>query len=156
MNKISKIKVSELTSHIGYWMRLVSNNVSHSFARKLDSSNITVAEWVILREMYRDNDTTSPSKVAELTGLSRGAISKLIDRLLRKGLVTREEATGDRRYQNITMTTKSISLIPELVALADENDETFFSVLTESERQTLLTVLKKLAKHHQMLRHPIE
>lgn len=156
MNKISKIKVSELTSHIGYWMRVVSNNVSHSFARKLESSNITVAEWVILREMYRDNDTTSPSHVAELTGLSRGAISKLIERLLRKGLVTRTEAIGDRRFQNITLTAQAISLIPELVALADKNDEKFFSALTDTERQMLLTVLKKLAKHHQMFKHPIE
>ncbi len=84
-----KIAASRLTMHIGFWMRLVSNHVSYAFARKLESSGVTVAEWVILREMYGGDDTTSPSVVAELTGLTRGAVSKLISRLLEKSLVTR-------------------------------------------------------------------
>jgi MarR family transcriptional regulator, transcriptional regulator for hemolysin len=78
-------------------MRLVSNNVSHASARKLDASGVTVAEWVVLREMYAGDDTTSPSAVAELTGLTRGAVSKLISRLFEKGLVSRKESAGDRR-----------------------------------------------------------
>jgi hypothetical protein len=39
-------------------MRLVSNNVSQSFARKLESMNVTVAEWVVMREMYAGDDTS--------------------------------------------------------------------------------------------------
>jgi hypothetical protein len=62
--KKTKIHPSQLTSHIGFWMRLVSNNVSHAFARKLEASGVTVAEWVILREMFGGDDTTSPSIVA--------------------------------------------------------------------------------------------
>lgn len=99
-----KPEASELTRHIGFWMRLVSNNVSHAFARKLEASGVTVAEWVVLREMYTRDETTSPSAVAELTGLTRGAVSKLISRILAKGLVTRKESAGDRRYQDIKLT----------------------------------------------------
>ena len=58
-------KVSNLKSHLGFWMRMVSNNVSYSFANKLNSSGVTVAEWVVLREMYSTNKTT-PSKIAEI------------------------------------------------------------------------------------------
>ncbi len=156
MSKKPKRDASDLKTHIGYWMRVVSNSVSQSFARKLGSSGVTVAEWVVLREMYGSGDTTSPSVVAELTGLTRGAVSKLIDRLLRKGFVTRSEASGDRRYQDIRLTSHAVSLVPRLAALADQNDEEFFNCLGKVERSALKGLLKKLADHHQFKAAPMQ
>lgn len=156
MSKAKKLKASHLTSHIGYWMRMVSNNVSYSFARKLDASGVTVAEWVVLREMYAGNDSTSPSRVAELTGLTRGAVSKLVSRLLEKRLVSRKESTEDRRYQDIELTAKGSDLVPTLARLADENDDDFFSCLNRNERDTLKSLLQKLAEKHQIKTVPTE
>src|SRR5579862_5844947 len=96
-------EVTGLKSHIGFWLRVVSNHVSHTFARKLEGSGVTVAEWVILREMF-DSASTSPSALATATGLTRGAISKLIDRLVQKKLASRAEASGDRRFQDVKLT----------------------------------------------------
>jgi DNA-binding MarR family transcriptional regulator len=137
-------------------MRLVSNHVSYAFARKLESSGVTVAEWVVTREMYSGDDTTSPSAVAELIGLTRGAVSKLISRLLSKGLVTRKESSSDRRYQDIELTPAAIALVPRLAKLADKNDEEFFAVLSKSERKPLTLILKKIASHHQLTQVPVE
>ncbi len=152
----TKKRASELKSHIGYRLRVVSNAVSHSFAKKLADCEVTVAEWVILREMYSDDSKTNPSKVAELTGLTRGAVSKLIERLLIKKLVVRSESTEDRRYQEIALSAKAIELVPKLAGIADRNDERFFSVLTESERKTLMDILVKLAEIHKLQNNPIE
>ena len=71
--KTDRIEASQLTKHIGFWMRLVSNHVSYAFARKVEASGVTVAEWVVLREMYGRDDTTSPSAVAELTEIVRAS-----------------------------------------------------------------------------------
>ncbi len=156
MTKVNRVPASKLTDHLGFWLRLVSNNVSYAFARKLEMSGVTVAEWVVLREMYGEKDETSPSAVAELTGLTRGAISKLISRLLEKDLVTRNESNSDRRYQNIKLTVKAIKLVPKLASLADQNDNEFFSLLSKLERQGLMDLLKKLAHQHQIKTLPIE
>lgn len=156
MAKSKKIEASKLTDHVGYWMRLVSNNVSYSFARKLDDSGVTVAEWVILREMYSKNETTSPSEIAEITNLSRGAISKLVTRLLDKKLVTRKESAGDRRYQDIELTDQGRVLVPKLVKIADQNDETFFSCLPAHDRRELKTLLQRVAAHHRIKTVPTE
>ncbi|MGA2983916.1 MAG: MarR family transcriptional regulator [Terriglobia bacterium] len=153
-NKKATIVASHLT--IGYWMRLVSNHVSYAFARRLEASGVTVAEWVILREMYDGDNATSPSVVAELTGLSRGAVSKLMSRLLQKGLVTRKESTRDRRYQDIELTQAAISIVPKLAKLADENDEQFFGVLSKFERKILTEILMKTAALHKHTQMPIE
>lgn len=117
---------------------------------------MTVAEWVVLREMYGGDETTSPSAVAELTGLTRGAVSKLIERLLRKGLVTRKESVTDRRYQDIQLTPAAVRLVPELAKLADQNDEEFFCVLSKSERKLLTEILKKTAALRNLTQIPIE
>lgn len=151
-----KPKISDLKKHIGFWMRMVSNNVSHSFARKLGTSGVTVAEWVVIREMSEGGDTISPSQIAEITGMTRGAISKLIDRLLTKKLVTRKESTEDRRYQEIGLTSEAKQLIPRLAKLADENDAEYFSVLTKDERKRLREILIKTADLNKFTKFPIE
>lgn len=156
MAKRDKLDAEKLRSHIGYRMRIVSNAVSYSFARKLADHDVTVAEWVVLREMYSGDDTISQSKIAEITGLTRGAISKLVERLLQKGFLTRTESTGDRRYTDIKLTSTATKLVPKLVAIADENDETFFSGLQKSERKFLMDILLKLAAIHKLTKTPIE
>src|SRR6185437_14305076 len=148
--KKEKRETGHLTRHIGFWMRMVSNHVSYAFARKLQAHGVTVAEWVVLREMYGHNDRTSPSHVAQLTGLSRGAVSKLISRLLEKRLATREESAGDRRYQDIELTKDAMALVPKLARLADENDEAFFHILSQLERSALTDILKKTARLHKL------
>lgn len=153
------VAVSELTEHIGFWLRFVSNHVSHAFAKKLLESGVTVAEWVILREMYAKPmlpPNLTPSVLAEKTGLTRGAISKLVDRLLHKKLVTREERSDDRRFQTIALTDTGRKLVPKLAALADENDAEFFSALSKGEREALLATLRKLVEANRLTRIPTE
>src|SRR5208337_2712879 len=91
--------VNTLEAHLGYWLRFVSNHVSHAFSLKLATREVTVAEWVVLRELY-DRDAMAPSELATRLGMTRGAISKLADRLVAKSLLTRtSNDAGDRRFQ---------------------------------------------------------
>jgi DNA-binding MarR family transcriptional regulator len=86
MKLTSSSAVSDLKSHIGFWLRFISNHVSHRFAGRLEGSGVTLAEWVILREVF-DVDVTAPSALAKSTGLTRGAVSKLVDRRHAKKLL---------------------------------------------------------------------
>ncbi|MFO0919203.1 MAG: helix-turn-helix domain-containing protein [Planctomycetaceae bacterium] len=71
---------STLETHAGYWLRYVSNHVSHAFAKKVEAQGVTVAEWVLLRQMF-DTPAANPSQLAAAIGMTRGAISKLVERL---------------------------------------------------------------------------
>jgi DNA-binding MarR family transcriptional regulator len=147
--------VSELSDHLGYWLRLVSNRVSTSFARKLAGEHVTVAEWVVLRILFEGNGV-APNKLASLLGMTRGAISKLADRLIAKRLVQRTDSLDDGRTHSLALTSKGNRLVPRLAALADENDRHFFSVLDPSERVVCRTVLEKLASRHGLNEVPID
>ena len=37
------MKLSPLKAHLGYWLRYVSNHVSHAFALQLGARGVTVA-----------------------------------------------------------------------------------------------------------------
>lgn len=156
MSKTIRSNISNLEDHLGYHLRSISNAVSQSFARKLAATEVTVAEWVILREMYGQHQQTSPSTIAELTGLTRGAVSKLIERLLQKGLVERTGSDSDRRCQFISLTNSARQLVPQLAQLADDNDDYFFGVLTSDEQQQLKQLLEKLRAQHQLLTRPVD
>ena len=148
-------EVSELKKHVGFWLRFVSNHVSHAFARKLLLSGVTVAEWVVMREMF-DEEEISPGVVAERIGMTRGGVSKLVDRLVGKELVTRQDRSDDRRFQSIALTAAGRRLLPRLAALADQNDEEFFHPLSARERAALVAAMKKLVKAHGLQTLPTE
>ena len=147
--------VSRLHHHLGYWLRTVSNAVSHSFARKVEREGVTVAEWAFLRVLY-DADWVAPSSVAQHMGMTRGAISKLADRLLQKGLVQRQANPDDRRAHTLALTPAGRRLVPRLATLADANDASLFGVLTPDERRRLETLLRKIAVAHELTNVPID
>lgn len=137
--------ISPLEAHIGYWMRNLSNHVSRSFERKLESHDMSVAEWVVLRILFDGH--ASPSHLAKQIGMTKGAISKIIDRLEAKGLVQIEPGTQDRRSQTVGLSQTGHSLVPSLAKLADQNDVEFFGHLDDGQRQSLLNLLRELSDH---------
>jgi DNA-binding MarR family transcriptional regulator len=146
---------STLQDHAGYWLRYVSNHVSHAFARKVETQGVTVAEWVLLREIF-ETGSANPSQLADSVGMTRGAISKLVERLCRKKLALRSIADADRRYQTVELTTAGKRLVPVLAQLADENDREFFGHLSPRERVELMNVLQDIVRRHGWKDLPID
>jgi DNA-binding MarR family transcriptional regulator len=148
--------VSALDAHLGYWLRFVSNQVSHAFSLKLAARDVTVAEWVVMRDLY-DRQEAVPSELAERLGMTRGAISKLADRLEAKSLSVRAAGDGDdRRYQTLTLTPRGRAIVPELSALADRNDAEFFGHLDATERAKIESVMKDIVRRQGMRSVPID
>jgi DNA-binding MarR family transcriptional regulator len=147
--------VSELTAHLGYWLRHVSNHVSHAFARKLAAKDVTVAEWAMLRMLY-GMEPMPPSLLADRMGLTRGAITKLADRLIAKSLMVRAESPDDGRAQTLGLTEKGADFVPELAALADQNEAECFAHLSENDRRVLERILRETVRQLGPTAMPIE
>ena len=146
---------SALQDHLGYWLRMVSNAVSLAFQRKLGSEGVTVAEWVFLRTLH-DVDRIAPSLLAERMGVTKGAISKLADRLLRKGLIGRAANPEDARAHLLALAPAGRALVPRLADIADANDAAFFGALAPAERSRIEVLLRKLAMAHDLTKPPVD
>jgi DNA-binding MarR family transcriptional regulator len=149
------MSVAELEDHVGYWLRFVSNHVSHAFKRKVERRGVTVAEWVLLRAMFNAGEI-NPSDLAAALGITRGAVSKLVERLFRKNLVVRKSAPGDRRFQNLTLTAAGRRLVPVLAALADDNDREFFGHLGLTSQKQLIDLLRDIVRQQEWKDLPVD
>jgi len=147
--------VSDLTAHLGYWLRFVSNHVSQAFARKVEARGVTVAEWVLMRQLL-EVDALAPSRLAERMGMTRGAVTKLADRLIAKSLLVRAADPDDGRAQTLSLTPAGRALVPELAALADVNDAEFFDHLTPEDREALLRILRSIVERRGLKSLPVE
>ena len=147
--------VSDLATHTGYWLRMVSNAVSRDFARKVADEGVTVAEWAFLRAIY-ESEAMAPSALAEKMGMTRGAISKLADRLLDKGLLERVDNPDDGRAHSLSLTEAGRRKVPVLAALADRNDREYFGVLTGEEHDMLDRLLKALVERRGLKTIPVD
>ncbi|MFT3924215.1 MAG: MarR family transcriptional regulator [Myxococcales bacterium] len=146
---------SDLEAHLGYWLRFVSNHVSHGFKAKVEAHGVTVAEWVVLRALL-DVEGITPSELADKIGLTRGAISKLVDRLSEKRLVLCRANKADRRSQIVSLAEAGRKLVPTLAKLADENDAEMFGHLDDHDRFMLLSLLKRMVEHHELKAVPVD
>jgi DNA-binding MarR family transcriptional regulator len=147
-------RISPLDAHLGYWLRYVSNHVFHAFAQKVAARGVSVAEWVMLRELY--GAPATPSALATKLGMTRGGISKIVDRLEIKALVTRTSSTTDRRSQTLALTKAGLALVPKLAALADRNDEEFFGHLDAAQRADLATAMREIVRRSGLRSIPLE
>ncbi len=137
--------VSELESHVGFWLRFVANHVSGAFARRLEERGFSVSEWVALRLLFDTKAVTSTSLVARI-GMTKGAVTKVVDRLVGKQLVTRRLDADDRRVQRLSLTRAGRTVVPRLAALADANDEHYFGHLRAAERRALIGAMRTIVE----------
>ena len=128
---------SDLTAHLGYWLRYVSNHVSQAFARKVEAHGVTVAEWVLMRQLL-DEEALAPSRLAECMGMTRGAISKLADRLIAKSLLVRTADPQDGRAQTLA------------------HDAEFFGHLAPKDRTALLRTLRQIVEKRGLKSLPVD
>ncbi len=140
---------SSLDAHLGFWLRFVSNHVSHAFQLKVEAHGVTVAEWVVLRRLYSLGEVP-PSRLADEMGMTRGGVSKLVERLHAKKLVSRSAGGEDKRFQSVGLTATGRRLVPKLAALADRNDAEFFGHLSDEQRNAVVDVLKDIVRRYEL------
>ena len=108
---------------------------------KLGDSDFRVLE-VLLHKGSLPVNTIGPK-----VWLTPGSISVAVDRLVRKGLVSRKCQAGDRRVRQVELTAKGRALITRGFGEHAAAMEDVAGVLSKNERLTLLRLLKKLGRH---------
>lgn len=127
-------------------LRVAAAALARAQGAALAPHGVTAAEWAVLSALY-DLGATQPSALADACGLTRGAVTKLVDRLRTKRLAVRAAAgRADRRYQTIALTGSGATLIPVLARVAGEAEAAFFVRLSAGERAALAAALAKLAR----------
>ena len=94
--------------------------------------------------MLNDDSAGRDAADAGFIDIDPGAVTRLVDRLVAKGLVERVADPADRRSVRLKLTEAGRRITPELAAIADRNDAAFFAPLTKAEHRTFKNLLAKL------------
>jgi len=83
--------------------------------------------------------------------LNPGSVSVAVDRLHKKGLVTRTEDTADRRVRMVSLTDKGDHLIRKVFAEHCRAMEAMFAPLSPAEIASLERLMRKIGMHTKQL-----
>jgi DNA-binding MarR family transcriptional regulator len=86
-------------------------------------------------------------KVAELSGMSRAAVSALVTTLERDGLVGKKRAAYDGRAVQLRLTDAGLGAITSAFRAHNEREQKWAASLSEEEQHTLIDLLGKLTAH---------
>jgi MarR family transcriptional regulator, 2-MHQ and catechol-resistance regulon repressor len=143
-----RISKAQDTSGVHLWLVLmkafqaVMPHAAESIGQtKLGDSDFRVLEALLHKGPLRVN-TLGPK-----VWLTPGSISVAVERLVKKGLVSRKDYPRDRRVRQVELTARGRALITRGFKEHAAAMETVVSVLSKKERLTLLRLLKKLGKH---------
>ena len=114
-------------------------------AAALVGHGVTSAEWALLHALYGAG-AVPPSLLAERADLSRGAVTKLVDRLRAKRLLVRAAGgVADRRFHTIALTGEGARLVATLAPAVAVAEEAVFAGLSPTRRTALLDALRGAA-----------
>lgn len=110
----------------------------------VEQFGMTVGQFQVLRRIRKGVDTVSG--LAQANRTSRPAVSKAVDALVNKGLVSRLVDAKDRRHVHLTLTDEGQRLLEAVYDQAEAWLREKFQSLPPDELSTLLTAMNLLQK----------
>jgi len=106
--------------------------------------SMTIEQFQVLRRIRKGID--SVSALAEANRTSRSSVSKAVDALVNKGLVSRLTDQADRRHVHLTLTSEGQRLLTEVFDQTEDWLRIKFQALSAEEMALLLSALPLLQK----------
>lgn len=108
----------------------------------LDVFDLTTAKFTVLMYLEREvNRCLLPSRLAEMTGLTRGSITILITNLEHENLVERKHETNDRRQVTIYITENGLQLLAQVLPIHFQNTKRLLSKLDDPQKVAMIESL---------------
>ena len=104
-----------------YLLARVSHVLSSEFHHQLRRRGVAVPVWRVLASLTGSKGETVTG-LAEVCLLQQPTMTKLLDRMVRDGLVTRSQDARDRRVVRVALTPKGETLATELTHAARQHE----------------------------------
>lgn len=133
-----------LNTSIGFWMRRVSSLMHTEFERRLSRYGITPPQWGVL-SVVDSGEAKTPAALARVMQIDSTAVTRLIDRLEKKGLLKRAPNPPDRRSVAVELTESARELLPALEECSKQTNRAFLKGISSDEQRVLMGLLRRLA-----------
>lgn len=115
--------------------------------RVIEESGLSMTQCKALLELGGIGESASPRQVSDLAetfGTSVPSMSRAVDSLVKKKLVTRVEDPDDRRVRRVAITAKGKKLVDTLLVVRQAGLEAFAESLSAAQRRKLDAAIDSL------------
>ena len=126
-------------------LRRITRAIDLHSRRLATQFGLTGPQLVCLR-VLKDQGPLTPSKLAREVALSQGTITGIVDRLFRRGLVTRDRSPTDRRSVTVAITEKGLDMIKKAPSPLQESFAVELRRLPEENQLVIHTILEQIVR----------
>jgi DNA-binding MarR family transcriptional regulator len=108
------------------------------------SAGLTPAQFRVL-QVISEKGWSTPKAISQRMGVSQATMTALIDKLEKKGMVTRQRSERDRRQTDVVITAKGASAIEDAPDALQQIFVRRFEALEDWEQAQLIASLERVA-----------
>ena len=142
-NQAGTLRPSLMHRLLGYHCRRAFLKVEPFSDRRMASYSLRPADFAVL-SLLLSNPGISQKDVAQGIGVAPPNLAPVLERLEARGLLNRQRSDDDGRKQRFSLTDVGVALCRSAEEQALRIEDEAASVLSQSEHETLLRLLRKL------------
>ena len=136
--------INGIQTHTGYWLRRLADEANNQLVETLIKEDVSWAEWAVLTTLYQ-GDLNSPAALADHIGIDRAAVTRVVERLVRRQFLEREKAE-DRRRTILNLTEKARKKVPELAKAVAQSERELFSEVSNKDMEVFKKIIALVLK----------
>ncbi len=133
-----------MANSVGYLMRMSINRVLPQMEALFQDQELTFSQWTTLVALH-DGRITTAGDLAHNICHDAGSLTRLIDQMEKRGLVTRRRSQTDRRVVTLGLTARGAALVEQLAPRVMGLWNGLLSDFSHAEIDTLIALLTRLA-----------
>src|SRR3954468_1459674 len=127
----------------------ISKRLDSYYRQQLAELNLQRGDWGVLAEraLHSPDGCSTPSRLADVTGVSPSTMTHRLDQLADRGLVKRAPDPENRTRMKVQLTRTGEDLFRKSVVDADVTESEVLAALNGAEQEQLADLLEKVLAH---------
>ena len=123
------------------------NAVARGMEEQLEPWDLSALEFSILGMCFRSGETTV-SNLASVIPVDAGRISRMVYKLYKRGLMSRNRMPSDRRVVQLRLTEEGRNLVPRLAHLVEEYNKLLISGVSHEDLTAFIATCRTIVENH--------
>ena len=137
-----------LKKSLGFKLDRASRLTTLNFNKNLKENNIilTAEQWGIINFLLEE-DGINQNQIGKLINKDHTCVSRLVDTLIKKGIIEKNASIEDKRVNLIYLTETGKELRDNIVGTVEHSLDKVFQNVSEEEKEIFSIVLDKIIKN---------
>lgn len=128
---------------LSFYMRTITIALSRDLDQRLEGLEVAKGTGKVITLLLVDSHPgIRPSVIAHLSTKSKAEIGRIVDKLVKAGLIERQVSPEERRALQLFITPQGASVARQVRRLAKAQSEDFFSHLDADDQRQLMRILR--------------